>query len=676
MLIEQLYLVGLALFGLGIISPLATQASAKTTNYLAHGLAASGCLAAAFCALAVLGTQGQVITFSPGAPLGVLKVRIDYLSAYFLLALGVVGTAASVYALGYSREYYGRRFAVLAALFNAFLLSMVLVLTISQVVVFVIVWELMTVVSFFLVNHEYEKTANTKAAYLYIVMTHVGTAFIAIAFLLLATGSNSLDFAFLNGSALAEAMRNAIFLCALIGFGIKAGVMPLHIWLPEAHPAAPSHVSALMSGIMIKTAIYGLARFFLDFLGAGPAWWGGLVLVLAIISAVLGVLYAIMEHDLKRLLAYHSVENIGIILLGVGAGMVFMSYGQQTLAGLAWAAALYHVFNHAIFKSLLFMGAGAVVHAAHTKDIEHLGGLIKKMPYTALFFLIGAAAISALPPLNGFVSEWFTFQALFFLPAAIGGVGGKLSAVVLIALLGLTGALAAACFVKAFGVTFLARARSRQAEQAAEVPGTMLTGMGALALVCIAAGVWPQWLAGMLQTVLAGRTGVSMDGLFQTSQWYAVGFQAQQSNAAGLITMPVVVVLIVTGLLAACVLARAAGAPKVAAGETWTCGIIPTARMEYTATGFAEPIRRVFGGILRPVTQISADRSRNPYHGVKMSLTVHIRHLVNEYMYSPLATGILFAARRCKHIQAGSLQLYIGYIMVVTVVVMIIGTRW
>ncbi|QDR82522.1 hydrogenase 4 subunit B [Sporomusa termitida] len=676
MLIDQLYLVVLVLFGLGIISAIVTQDNSKITNYIAHGLAASGCLAAAVCAIAVLGTQGQVITFSLGAPLGVLKVRIDYLAAYFLLTLGVVGTATSIYAIGYSREYYGRRFAVLAALFNAFLLSMVLVLTMSQVVVFVIVWELMTVVSFFLVNHEYEKTANTNAAYLYILMTHVGTAFIAIAFLLLATGSDSLDFALLNGSALPEPMRNAIFLCALIGFGTKAGVMPLHIWLPEAHPAAPSHVSAMMSGIMIKTAIYGMARFFLDFLGVGPAWWGGLVLVLAIISSVLGVLYAIMEHDLKRLLAYHSVENIGIILLGVGAGMVFMSYGQPTLAGLAWAAALYHVFNHAIFKSLLFMGAGAVMSATHTKEVEHLGGLIKKMPYTALFFLIGAAAISALPPLNGFVSEWFTFQALFLLPAAIGGVVGKLSAVVLIALLGLTGALAAACFVKAFGVTFLAKPRSLQAEQAVEVPGLMLTGMGALALICVAAGVWPQWMVGMLQTVVAGHAGVSMDGLFQTSQWYAVGFQVQPGSAAGLITMPVVAILIVIGLIAAYALARAAGNPKAVAGETWTCGINPTARMEYTATGFAEPIRRVFGDILRPVTQISADQACNPYHGVKMSLDVHIRHLINEYMYSPLANGVLFVANSCKRIQAGSLQLYIGYIMVVTVVVMIIGTRW
>jgi len=674
-LIDQLYFALLGLFGLGILSAFVTPNSPKATNYISHGLAALGCLVTVFCASAALQAGGQTIAVALGAPLGIIKVRIDYLAAYFLLAFGVVGTAVSVYAIGYSREYYGHRLAVMAGLFNAFLLSMVLVLTVSQVVAFVIVWELMTVVSFLLVNHEYEKTANRTAAYVYILMTNIGTAFITIAFLVLATAVGSLDFELLKGSALTENMRNIAFICALIGFGTKAGVMPMHIWLPEAHPAAPSHVSAMMSGIMIKTAIYGMARFFLEFLGVGPMWWGELILGLGIVSCVLGVLYALMEHDIKRLLAYHSVENIGIILLGIGAGMVFMSNGCPTLAGLAWAAGLYHVFNHAVFKSLLFMGAGAVMSATHTKDIEHLGGLIKKMPYTAVCFLIGAAAISALPPLNGFVSEWLTFQALFFLPQAIAGLTGKLGAVALIALLGLTGALAAACFVKAFGITFLAMPRSKQAEQAKEVSGSMLLGMASLALVCVAAGVWPQWMIQLLRNVVSGHAGVSVDNLFQTSQWYAVGFQAQQGTT-GLITMPIVVIIIAVGLLIAFLLARAAGTPNVENSETWTCGQIPTARMEYTATGFAEPIRRAFGTVLRPVVHVSADTSKNPYHGVRMSFQAHVSYFINEYLYQPLTKGILTIANSFKRIQAGSLQLYIGYIMAVTAVVLIIGTRW
>jgi hydrogenase-4 component B len=673
-IVQDLYIGILLAFVAGILSTLLTKGSPKITNYVAHGLAALGCLGAVICSIWVLQSQSQILVFALNLPIGLIKVRIDYLAAFFLLAFGIVGTASSIYAIGYGREYYKRRFALMAALFNAFLLSMVLVLTISQVIAFIIVWELMTVVSFLLVNHEYEKTANTSAAYMYILMTHIGTAFIGIAFLLLATGANSLDFEMLKASGLSEAMRNVVFVCALIGFGTKAGMIPLHIWLPEAHPAAPSHVSAMMSGIMIKTAIYGMCRFFLEFLGVGPAWWGELVLALAIISSVLGVLYAIMEHDLKRLLAYHSVENIGIILLGVGAGMVFMSKGMTTLAGLAWAAALYHVFNHAIFKSLLFMGAGAVLHATHTKDVEHLGGLIKKMPYTALSFLIGAAAISALPPLNGFVSEWLTFQALFFLPQAIVGLVGKLGAVILIALLGLTGALAAACFVKAFGITFLAKPRSKQAEEAVEVPGTMVAAMGALSLVCVAAGVWPQWMLNILQTVLTGFNGVSVNNLFQSNDWSAIAFQAGANSAW--LTMPIIVILLVVGLAAAVIVYNAAGAPKTVAGETWTCGIIPSSRMEYTATGFAQPIRRAFGGILRPHEKVTVDNSRNSYHGVKMKIEIHVRYLINEWLYQPISKGVLSFADYMKQIQGGSLQLYIGYIMAVTIIVLILGTRW
>jgi hydrogenase-4 component B len=673
-IIQDLYFGILLAFVAGILSTLLTKGSPKITNYVAHGLAALGCLGAVICAIWVLQSQSQILVFALDLPIGLIKVRIDYLAAFFLLAFGIVGTASSIYAIGYGREYYKRRFALMAALFNAFLLSMVLVLTISQVIAFIIVWELMTVVSFLLVNHEYEKTANTRAAYMYILMTHIGTAFIGVAFLLLATGANSLDFEMLKASGLSESMRNVVFLCALIGFGTKAGMIPLHIWLPEAHPAAPSHVSAMMSGIMIKTAIYGMCRFFLEFLGVGPAWWGEIVLALAIISSVLGVLYAIMEHDLKRLLAYHSVENIGIILLGVGAGMVFMSKGMTTLAGLAWAAALYHVFNHAIFKSLLFMGAGAVLHATHTKDVEHLGGLIKKMPYTALSFLIGAAAISALPPLNGFVSEWLTFQALFFLPQAIVGLVGKLGAVILIALLGLTGALAAACFVKAFGITFLAKPRSKHAEEAVEVPGTMVAAMGSLSLVCVAAGVWPQWMLSILQTVLTGFNGVSVNNLFQSNDWSTIAFQAGSNSA--LLTMPIIVILLVVGLVAAVIVYNAAGAPKTVAGETWTCGIIPNSRMEYTATGFAQPIRRAFGGILRPHEKVTVDNSRNSYHGVKMKIEVHVRYLINEWLYEPISKGVLSFAEYMKQIQGGSLQLYIGYIMAVTIIVLILGTRW
>ncbi len=670
--VGNIYYLMLLLYSTGVLSVFFTKGP-KITNLVAHGIAVVGCLTATLCAIFVF-IQGAVTLMLPiMLPFGAIYVRIDNLSAYFLLAIGLVGTAASLYAMEYSREYYGQRLALMSALYNAFLLSMVLVVTVSHVVMFIIVWELMTIVSFLLVNHEYEKAGNMRAAYIYIVMTHIGTAFIITAFLLLASGTGSLDFVSLKESGTGNFYRNIIFICAFLGFGTKAGIIPLHVWLPQAHPAAPSHVSALMSGVMIKTAIYGMCRFYLDFLSAGPAWWGILVMATAIISCVLGVLYALMEHDLKRLLAYHSVENIGIILLGLGAGMVFMSQNQAMLAALAWIAALYHVLNHALFKSLLFMGVGAVLQAAHTKDIEQLGGLAKRMPYTAAFFLIGSAAISALPPLNGFVSEWLTFQSLFFLTKVMTGVTGKIMSAVLISLLGLTGALAAACFVKAFGITFLGKARSLQAEHAGEASYLMLFATGVLAGLCIALGVWPQLMLNILRKVFIGFPGIDASALFQY-EWYAVAFKSPY--IVGSVAMPAVVILLAVGLILAVLIFRMHGKPSLPNGETWTCGIIPNSRMEYTATGFSKPIRTAFRSILRPHREIVVDGGENRYFGRKLSYHISITYVFNDILYRPVNQAIIRTARFMKTIQAGSVQLYIGYIMAVTVLILILSARW
>jgi len=642
-------------------------------NYVAHGLAALGCLAAILCAIFVFRQGALEFPLPLSLPFGVMTARVDFLAAFFLLLIGVGGLATSVYAMGYSKEYYGSRYGLMTGLFNVFLMSMALVVTVSHVVAFVIAWEVMSVVSFLLVIFEYEKPANVRAAFVYIVMTHVGTIFIISAFLLLAVAAGSMDFAQFDGGALAATTRNIIFLCAFVGFGTKAGMIPLHIWLPQAHPVAPSHVSALMSGVMIKTAIYGMCRFFLDFLGAGPVWWGGLILAIAILSCVLGVLYALMEHDLKRLLAYHSVENIGIILLGIGAGMVFMSKGQAMLAGLAWMAALYHVFNHAIFKSLLFMGAGAVLQAAHTKDIERLGGLIKKMPYTAVLFLIGAAAISALPPLNGFISEWLTFQALFLMPQAVNGVAAKLAGMILIALLGLTGALAAACFVKAFGIVFLAKPRSIQAGKAQEVSTLMLVPMAGLAFLCVLLGIWPQGMITLISSVLSYFPGLNAEALISTN-WYSVAFT---NGSAGGLSIQFTIGILLIGILLAAALSRLYGRPRKTEGETWTCGIVPTSHMQYTATGFSGPIRRTFSSILRPQRETVVDEvETNPYFGRKLSYHARITYLFTDMLYRPLNEHILRIAHFMKFIQAGSVQLYIGYIMAVTVLVLVWKAGW
>lgn len=676
MIAELLLYLALVSFLTGVLSPFVTHKE-KIANYVAHGMAALGCLAIILCAVFVF-DGGKVDLALPWAmPFGLIHIRLDYLAAYFLLVIGVAGCAVSLYAIGYSREYYrdGRRYLLMAALYNAFLLSMVLVVSVSHVMAFIVVWEIMALTSFFLVNHDHEQAETGRAAFVYIVMTHIGTAFIIIAFLLLAHQAGSLDFA--SFARVADSLdywtKNTVFLCALIGFGAKAGLIPLHIWLPRAHPAAPSHVSALMSGVMIKTAIYGLCRFCFDFLGVGPVWWGALILVLAVASSVLGVLYALMENDLKRLLAYSSVENMGIILLGIGTGMIFTAKGQGSLAALAWGAALFHVLNHAIFKSMLFMGAGAVLQSTHTKDIEKLGGLIKKMPYTTVCFLVGVAAISALPPMNGFVSEWLTFQALFYLPQALAGVAGKVAGALLVALLGLTGALAAACFVKAFGVTFLAKPRSIHAEQAQEAEWVMLAPMAMLSGFCVVLGLWSEPVIYLLKQVLASAAGLDAVQAFSATSWYRAGFFSPAATAN--IPMPVIAALAFVGGMAAMVIYRLYGKPQVAAGETWTCGIVPTARMEYTATGFSKPVRMAFRAILRPQRDTLVDTNPNRYFGRRLSYHVRITDVFNE-IYRPINTGIIHAAQFMKAIQTGSVQLYIGYITAITVIALILTTRW
>lgn len=670
----DLYLLMLFLFFTGIVSVFISKTNEKLINYIAHSMAALGCLAAILCAIFVFHKGSQHVFSLPFFPsFGPMTADIDYLSAYFLFIIGLVGVIISIYAYSYGSEYYGKRLPEMSAFFNAFLLSMVLVVTLSNIIGFLIAWELMAIASYFLVNHNYEKPNNRRAAYIYIVMTHVGTAFIIIGFLLLASYSGSMEFSKLTGINVSPFVRNVIFLCALVGFGTKAGMVPLHVWLPRAHPVAPSHVSALMSGVMLKTAIYGMCRFFIYFLGVGPMWWGGLILLLATVSAVLGVLYALVESDFKKLLAYSSVENMGIILFGMGAGMVFTSQGQTVLAGLAWIAALYHVFNHAIFKSLLFMVSGSMQYSVHTMNLEKMGGLIKKMPYTAVFFLIGIGSISALPSLNGFISEWLTFQTLIFLPQAFYGLFGKVASALLIASLGLTGALAVACFIKSFGISFLAKSRSKNANSAVEVPIPMLISMGCMAIICIVAGVFPQMMLRVLQEVYSNISGVDMRNLFSYNG-YLITFKAEEHY--GVLSVPVVLVLLVIGLSIAFYLPKIFAKTENQRGETWTCGIIPGAKMEYTAIGFSKPIRLAFRSILRPQHDIIVQKGSNEYFGRTLTYSVGIRYVFSEMVYRPANRYIVNSAKFMRTIQAGSLQLYIGYILVVTIFVLIWSTRW
>jgi hydrogenase-4 component B len=547
---------------------------------------------------------------------------------------------------------------------------MSLVVIAGNAVLFLIVWEVMSLTTFFLINYEHEQRASRRAAVLYIVMTHIGTAFLIAMFLLLAAASHSFDFqTFRTSSAhIPSSVQTLIFLCALVGFGIKSGVIPLHIWLPEAHPAAPSNVSALMSGVMIKTGIYGMVRVFFDFLAPGPAWWGIVILGVAVASAVLGVLYALMEHDIKRLLAFHSIENIGIILMGVGAAMLFLSYGNTALAAVALIAGLYHVLNHAMFKGLLFLGAGSVVYATHTRNIEELGGLAKKLPWTSAFFLIGSVAISALPPLNGFVSEWLTFQALL-LGFDISDLAVRVAIPITVALLALTGALAAACFVKAYGITFLGLPRSSHAEHAHEPPVTMIGSMGVLALACVLLGVFPGTMISILSPVTTFLVGGSASALDVLNVGTLTIPQSGASGVSPLTLVAFLLALTIVPLLLGVVLG---GKVHKRLAMVWACGLERVdSRMQYTATGFSKPIRIIFSNIYHATHEIEVSEAASPFFKQHVRYELETESVFEKYFYEPLRRNIVAGAKYVRRIQTGHLQSYLLYIFIVLVILLV-----
>ncbi|MBI5683400.1 MAG: hydrogenase 4 subunit B, partial [Deltaproteobacteria bacterium] len=411
--------------------------------------------------------HAESIVIPIGLPDLPFHLRLDPLAGFFLTVIGLLSFFVSIYSIGYLKGFIGKRpVTSLVIFYNLFIAGMFLVVLADDALFFMIAWEAMALSSYFLVMFEDEKVENRRAAFLYLVVAHIGAIAILLSFGVMAgltTGIESQDSSVNLASYTFESMRHTefsegwatiAFLLAFFGFAAKAGVVPLHVWLPEAHPVAPSNVSALMSGVMLKTAIYGIIRVTFDLLRVFPWWWGAVVLIFGLISTIMGVLYALMQHDLKKLLAYHSVENIGIILIGIGLALIFTSFHMPTLAALALIAGLYHTLNHAMFKGLLFMGAGAVLHSTHERNMEEMGGLIHKMPWTAALFLIGCVSISALPPFNGFVSEWLTFQAFLLSPSLHSPLLNLLIPLGA-AILALAAALAAACFVKVFGVTFL-----------------------------------------------------------------------------------------------------------------------------------------------------------------------------------------------------------------------------
>jgi hydrogenase-4 component B len=648
---------------------------------IGRGLVALGAVFGAGAGLAlgaavIVSGQSFALSIPELLPIaGGLALRLDPLGAFFLIVIGVGAIPAAIYGVGYSKAYETGHASLrmLGVMFNLFLLAMSLVTLADNVLTFLLMWEGMSLTSYFLVITESNEAGTVRAGNWYAAMTHAGLALLLAAFVLLTNGGTS-TFADLRAGAatLPPEVRNLVFVLALLGFGSKAGIVPLHVWLPRAHPAAPSHVSALMSGVMIKLGVYGLLRVALDLLGGGPLWWGALVLGIGAVSALLGVLYALMEHDLKRLLAYHSVENIGIIFIGVGAGLIFHSAGLMALAALGFIGGLYHTLNHASFKGLLFLGAGSVLHATGTRNMEEMGGLIKRMPWTALFFLIGAAAISALPPLNGFVSEWLVFQSLlggFNIPVPEIAVAIPLA----VGMLALTSGLAAACFVKAFGISFLAIPRSHAAEQAHESPLSMRIGMAILALACVVLGLAPFAIVPMLGAVLAG-----LGGLPDTRPVFTLDLAVQAPAGFAQISPTWIGLgLLVLLVLVPLVMRLARANRRLRVGDTWGCGRIgQTPRMEYTAASFAEPLRRVFAELYRPAKELTIDfHPESKYFVQSIEYTSEITPLFDRVLYDPLLRLVRRVSLQVRRVQAGSLHLYLMYIAVI-LILLLIAARW
>lgn len=602
-----------------------------------------------------------------------LSFLFDPLAVFFLFVISLVSLPSAIYSIGYlAGKYSPRKIAYAWLLLTAFIISMAFVVSVNNALVFLIAWEIMSLVSYFLVVFDSREEKSIQAGVIYLVMTHVGTAFIMAGFLIMHKYANSFDFISLKQASIImpSGVKNIIFLFLLIGFGTKAGIVPFHIWLPYAHPRAPSHISSIMSGVMIKTGIYGIIRFVIFILGVDSMWWGNLILVLSGVSCLVGVIYALMEHDIKKLLAYSSIENIGIILLGVGSSMVFLKLNMPGLAVFSLIAGLYHLINHAIFKGLLFLCAGSVYSATGIRDIEKLGGLIKKMPLTAFSFLIGAMAISALPPLNGFVSEWLTLQA-FFIASLTGYTAGlKIFFSLCAAILALTGGLTAACFVKAFGMVFLAMPRGKSSELACEVSLSMKIGMLFLVFFTIALGLGAGVVFKLLEVVAKSAAGVDVGSVKFSLNGFM--FLSGQVNSISLSTPLVALILgaVIIGIYLGC------GGSKIRKYNTWDCGYYKLEpRNEYTGTGFSKPFRIAFNFFLIPYTR--TEKLRKSFYYIKsFKYETFTTPVFKKYMYYPLIGMIFTTAKFMKRLQSGSIHMYISYIFITILMLIIFMNRF
>ena len=608
------------------------------------------------------------LTLPIGLPWLGAHFRLDALAAFFLLVVNLGGAVASLYGLGYGHHDPAPHRVL--PFFPAFLAGMNLVVLADDAFSYLLCWEFMSLASWALVMAHHREPGNAKAGYVYLVMASFGTLALLLAFGLLAGPAGDYAFAAIRAAQHTPYVASLVLILMLLGAGSKAGLVPLHVWLPLAHPAAPSHVSALMSGVMTKVAIYGFIRVVFDLLGP-PSWPASVVvLFLGSITAVMGILYAMMEKDLKRLLAYSTIENVGIIFVGLGLALAFQANGLKLAAALAFTAALFHVLNHSFFKSLLFFGAGAVLTSTGERDMDTLGGLIHSMPYTSFAVLVGCVAISALPPFNGFVSEWLIFQAVLQSPE-LPQWALKIMVPAVGAMLALAAALAAACFVKAYGVTFLGRPRGAAAEAAKEVDRYSLSAMFILAALCLLAGILPglviDALAPITIAILGGRMPIQAN-----EAWLSIAPIAEsRSSYNGMLVM----VFITLSASSAVYVIHRFASRALRRAPAWGCGFSdPVPAAQYSGVSFAQPIRRVFGTLVFN----ARDRVEMPAPGDirPARLRIELHDQIWEKVYEPLAGAVGVSSERLNRLQFLTIRRYLSLVFATLVTLLLVLAIW
>ena len=602
-------------------------------------------------AASALPSPPQSLVLPLGLPDLPFHLRVDALSAFFLILLGAASACISLFSSGYFRSEEGAAPGLIGLQYHVFLAAMAVVLIADDAYLFMVAWETMALASFFLVTTDHRKPEIRGAGYLYLLIAHVGAIAILLCFGVLQGGRGDYTFAGMRNVLLGSVWASVAFFLALAGFGAKAGLLPLHVWLPEAHPAAPSPVSAMMSGVMLKTAVYGLVRVTFDLLHIQAWWWGVAAIALGLLTALFGVIFAAIQTDMKRLLAYSSIENIGIIVAAIGLAILFEANGKPLLAAIALTAALYHALNHAFFKSLLFLATGSVLHATRERSLGKLGGLIHRMPWVAWLALVGTLAIAGLPPLNGFVSEWLLLQAFLFTPSLPQTFVNMLVPLAAAALV-LAVALAAYVMVKFYGVIFLGRPREPELVHAHDAGVRERLALSLLAAGCVVLGIFPVDVIGALDHVNAMLLSTRVGAAGESSWWLLAPVATGRSSYSPLVVLVVIAAVVLTTLL----VVHRIWHRRVRRAPAWDCGFpLLTARMQDTAEGFGQPIRQVFEPFFRIERHLPAPSDAAPTY------SMHASDRLRGWLYTPIARVVERLARVAGLLQQGRIGVYLMY---------------